>query len=699
MPPASHPPGAGRLRLPTPRLALALLALWLLLAFAVAPGLLGLLHAGRGPDALVALLGGRDQVPLERYLGWWRGWAARATAVLALTLLVATSVRLRTATAGRLWSRLPGREPRLPVLTALAVGGLVGGAAGLTEATVYLTRRHVLGIFANSLNPDYLWMAPWGLGVAFGVGTLAWMIGARLVGLRSLAAGTVLLATGTLGIWTVLRAFEAGIHDAALLVLALGLATKGVPALTAGSHLRRRRIARAALIVVTVVPAAVLVIRHPVADARARAAVDALPPPPADGVNVVLLVLDTTRRHNLGLHGYGRPTTPALERLAARATVFDHAMAPAPWTLPSHASMFTGQDTHALTAEWDVALDDRFPTLAERLGNAGWATGGFVANYGYTARGTGLERGFHVYRDFKIAFPEVMASSRLLKRLDPWMPWSRGVRFARRKTAHEVNDEALAFIDGRGRRPFFVFLNYIEAHTPYERYAPFFEELRVLPQEPIHHGDGSVVERTGTDREAVDRYDSGIASMDEAIGALVDALRSRDLLERTLIVVTSDHGEQHGERGLLEHEDSLYCPLLCVPLLVSLPGRVPEGARVSGAVSLQQIPATVLELLGLDQGAVAVGPSLSGSWGGAGAGDLVAWSQLNPSPYRDREGPIALGPMQSVAWRGWHYIRNGDGSEEVYDLVVDPWEAHRLPPDSVTLPVLRSAWAERSGSR
>ena len=124
------------------------------------------------------------------------------------------------------------------------------------------------------------------------------------------------------------------------------------------------------------------------------------PLPSGDPPNVLLIVLDTVRADRLSLYGYRRPTSPTLERLAKRGIRFDEARATAPWTLPSHASMFTGRWPHELDVNWHTPLGTKFPTLAEYLGSRGYATAGFVANVHYCSYEFGLDRGFTHYEDY-----------------------------------------------------------------------------------------------------------------------------------------------------------------------------------------------------------------------------------------------------------------------------------------------------------
>ncbi len=128
----------------------------------------------------------------------------------------------------------------------------------------------------------------------------------------------------------------------------------------------------------------------------------ALPPAPAGARNVLLIVWDTVRAGNLSLYGYERPTTPNLERLAGRGVRFDLAFSTSSWTLPAHASLFTGRWPHELGVDWKSPLRDDVPTLAEYLAAHGYDTAGFAANLDYCTRETGLARGFAHYEDFPI---------------------------------------------------------------------------------------------------------------------------------------------------------------------------------------------------------------------------------------------------------------------------------------------------------
>ena len=199
-------------------------------------------------------------------------------------------------------------------------------------------------------------------------------------------------------------------------------------------------------------------------------------------------MLDTVRRDRLSLYGYRRPTTPNLERLAKNGIRFDRARATAPWTLPSHASFFTGRWPHELDVQWLTPLRTSAPLLAEYMGSRGYATAGFVANTGYCSYDTGLARGFTYYEDYSLKKLAFLRTAVFVKEMseayrsrsatptnqvfcDPVPELVKRWFFAdARKDASSINR---AFLDWLARRPeetrpFFVFLNYMDAHAPYK---------------------------------------------------------------------------------------------------------------------------------------------------------------------------------------------------------------------------------------
>lgn len=389
--------------------------------------------------------------------------------------------------------------------------------------------------------------------------------------------------------------------------------------------------------------------------------------------NVLLLVLDTVRAMRLSLYGYDRATTPALERWARSGTVFDQAIATASWTLPSHAGMFTGRYPHELNAGFRTALDSRWPTLAEVLAQRGYRTAGFSANRKYASYESGLARGFARYEDFRVSPGQVMVSAAMGRQL-VWQPWFEKLigyyDLYGRKNAAAVTDEFLTWAgQGNRGRPFFAFLNYYDAHDPYLAPSPFNRRF-TTDTTPFRS-----TTRAGLTPEQLARqvaaHDGAIAYMDHEIDRLLRTLQSRGMLENTLIILTGDHGEQFGEHGLMDHGNSLYRPLLDVPLVLWLPGRVPSGLRIRAPVTLRDLPATVLDLTGAAKDTVFPGSSWSSRWR-ADRGGVPQSPLLSELTWPDGEifYALRLGDHEYIDW-----FRH---QEELYDLRADPTESTNL---------------------
>lgn len=375
--------------------------------------------------------------------------------------------------------------------------------------------------------------------------------------------------------------------------------------------------------------------------------------------NVLLLVLDTVRGENLSLLGYNRTTTPHLERYAARGTNFEMALSPAPWTLPSHAAMFTGRSTWELSSGFLRKLDGAAPTLAEALTGLGYRAGGFVGNHIYASWESGLARGFQRYEDYPVSLRQVLLSSEIGQLVSSQR--SRlAIRAADRPRAPEVNAGFLSWLDDGDGAPFFAFLNYMDAHLPYA--TPQAWERRFA-------GDSAMV----------DRYDAAVAFLDEEIGRLLDELDRRGVLDNTVLIITSDHGEHLGDHGLDDHANSLYTQLLRVPLVIAGPG-VAAGRRVSSPVSLVDLPATVWQLVG-DGTARFPGQSVLFEPGPDGHEDRPIVTTVERHPLGRSWFRNGSGPLWSVFSRDHHLIINPDGTVELFQFRTDPRETADLASD------------------
>ena len=494
---------------------------------------------------------------------------------------------------------------------------------------------------------------------------LPWLIGI----LTFLSAYSVLLLATTL-------------YDSARLIVAAGLAVR-LGTLAAQHEPRVRRWLAPVLATLALACLALGGGYNILISVRERRALAALPAARPGEPNILFLIWDTVRAPELELYGYPRPTTPNLDRLARRGVAFDYAISTAPWTLPSHAGMFTGLYPHQLSAGWTRPLDDRHPTIAEVLAAHGYVTAGFVANTFYTSRETGLARGMAHFEDFGFTpgnFLMSTALGRMLANDRPLREAMGNVQLPGRKTADRIDGDFLRWLGRRpAGHPFFAFLNYYDAHSPYLPPAPYdtlFQAHRQDRKPLIWMGWLMTPAQVRAERDA---YDASIAYLDSRLGTLVDSLRARGLLDNTIVVLAADHGEEFGEHGVFTHGNSLYIPSLHVPLVIVGPG-VSPARRVPHMVSLRDIPATLLDLAGIRRSPFP-GASLARFWreGPAERGPAVPLvAEVGKASNVPGRYPVAVGDMHSVFTDGFHLIIDGNGREELYDLRQDPGEKHDL---------------------
>jgi len=357
---------------------------------------------------------------------------------------------------------------------------------------------------------------------------------------------------------------------------------------------------------------------------RSVAPGEILTPGAAEGMNLLLVTLDTTRSDRLGLYGYEEAITPTLDGLLEHGVRFDHAVTSAPMTLPSHAVILTGNypPTTGVRDNGTSLLGESHLTLAEALKAEGYDTAAFIASFTVDAR-FGLAQGFDTY-DFDV---------------DP--DGARGgLAFERR--GDSVSDDAVAWVESRGgsEAPFFLWAHYFDPHHPYDAPIRHEPELRGRP------------------------YDAEITFMDRQIGRLFEAVREQGLWEETLVVVISDHGE-----GLFDHDEGvhgffIYETTTHAAFVLSSP-RVFDGSyriddRVVGTVDLMP---TVIELLGVEPGAPMDGQS-------------IATAPLDPdrSIYVETRMPLKNGcsPLYALRRHQAKYILAP--TPEFYDLSIDPDE-------------------------
>lgn len=576
--------------------------------------------------------------------------------------------------------------------TALLLVVFLALAAGVFDLAGLAAKKWIVGRWIG-VSPQVVWLAPISYALVFAVAAATWLVVGGLVpvlgGIGLLAFGLAVLGTaGTTFI------FHPQVHKAAGLLLSVGV---GVRLFSLARH-RPDALMRFARRASPVLAGTFLLLGVGVnmrGWLHARRAERALPAaPPAGAPNVLLLIMDTARSLSMSAFGYDRPTSPAVERLAARGARFDRAFAPSPWTVPSHASFFTGRPAHELTADWWTPMDERDSTLAEVLRTRGWRSAAFVGNTAMAHGESGLGRGFEPYDYHHFSLEGVLNASSLVRFLGDSRPLRRLVadwRLLGRRSGPRVNAEFLAWLGDHRDRPWFVFVNNFDAHTPYKPPEAFRRRfagnVRVpgllarirnrgapLRQADFHPADSADIRAM---------YDASVAYADFGVGQLLHALDNLGVLANTIVILVSDHGEEFYEHRAWEHSQTVYHAALAVPLVVSWPGHIPEGRVVQEPVETRRIAATILELAGA--GAPLPGASLAAYWGGGAAGDTAVSSR---TPLASRARPGDAPREWSLVAGDYHYIMRLDRRAELYDYVRDPYEQRDLAGDPAMREVL-----------
>lgn len=577
---------------------------------------------------------------------------------------------------------------------ALTLGFLVGPAEILLQIAWKRMRDPSPGLFR--MNRNILWTVP-----LFYVCLFA-LVGVVLAALARKwpqragrwAAHVFCFLTAFALLMTVRK-----VHGAALLVLALGvsrLLMRCVGRRIESPGARTHRLLRFALpisFLIGVIPPGIAAQNGWLAELRASTNPQTAS---KQAPNVLLIVLDTVRADRLSTYGHWRETTPNLTRLAAQGVRFDEARSTAPWTLPSHAGMMTGRSVHELSAGIDSPLDETFPTIAEHLAAHGYETAGFVANTNYCGAETGLARGFAHYEDHPIGPVAMIRGSALGDRLYGALQEIEPIRKllplpGLRKTAATINGSLLSWLETREDRPFFAFLNYFDAHSPYEPPRGATRRFGLVPSNPRERRiirDWFVQDRaklSERDHQLVaDAYDDCLAYLDAELGKLFGALQQREVLDNTVVIVTADHGEAFGEHGLYGHAASLYRPEVHVPLIMRMPGRVPAGVVVSEPVSHRDLAATIVDLTGSEAASGFSGTSLARLWSGSSRVASAVLTEVEApvhTPPNHGSSPVFRGSMRSLVDHEYIYILNGDGVEELYSLHGDREETRNLAAD------------------
>lgn len=351
-----------------------------------------------------------------------------------------------------------------------------------------------------------------------------------------------------------------------------------------------------------------------------------------DRLNVLLITLDTTRWDRIGAYGDGAAATPSLDRLAGEGVLFEQTIAPAPLTLPAHSTLFTGllPPRHGVRDNGGYVLDPKHTTLASALKAAGRATGAFVGAFVLDGK-FGLDAGFDTYHDkFDLSRQRSVSLGSISR------------------TAGEVVDNAMPWLDQHASSPFFAWLHFYDAHSPYQPPEPFLSRFRDRP------------------------YAGEIAYVDSQVGRLLQWLDTRGLTDRTVVVVIGDHGESLNEHDEATHGLFIYESTTRVPFIVRTPYSGARARRVRGVVRTEDVMPTVLELAGTRPPDGIQGRSLAPLLSGAS-------TDLNLDAYSE-----SLYARNHYGWSELRSLRSGrfkfiaTTRPELYDLERDPRELRNL---------------------
>lgn len=406
--------------------------------------------------------------------------------------------------------------------------------------------------------------------------------------------------------------------------------------------------------------------------------------------NILLVVMDTARADHLSCYGYPRQTTPALDALAGEGTLFENACTPAGWTLPAHASLFTSlyPSAHGLNRVGD-RLAEGVPTVAERLARLGYRTVG-ITNNAFIGKLSGLCRGFETFIEPTAPLSGVRPAivrkaGRRLHRLLFGQRWDIG---ASRTAALALRQMAAG--GKRDRRPFFMFLNFMEPHQTYGAPASYRlmfvdgdrERAEAIPQDVA----GFLTRAFTLSEEELallrGLYDGQLRYLDLHLGEMLARMRRLGLLDETVVVITSDHGENLGEHGLMGHLFSLHETILRVPLIVRHPAAFAAGARSQQPINLVDVAPTLLELAGAAPDPTLQGRSFAQEPEVPGRASIAEYINPQLDLLRRRfpafDCSVYDRELRAIRQGRFKLIWSSRGDHALHDLSRDPGERENL---------------------
>ncbi len=405
--------------------------------------------------------------------------------------------------------------------------------------------------------------------------------------------------------------------------------------------------------------------------------------------NVFWIVMDTARRDRLSLYGNERNTTPNLDEFAKDGIVFTNAVANAPWTVPSHASMFTGMypskhgTHHTPENSFSNPLSKDNKTIAEILRENGYKTSAIVANYAIGGN-KGFEQGFELYYEGISSFQRFFLGQ-LLCRIYPIIRYRRNFRINRFLLSSQINDSVLHWIDNNKDNKFFMFINFMDVHAGFNYLPDGFDKkfnfdwnsldsINDIDMKNIVNFRKNISQKE--QNIFIDVTDCKLNHLDHNLGKLFEELKRRDLYDDSIIIVTSDHGTLWGEHNSFGHMTDLYNELLYVPLIIKYPKSYDKVGVHEDWVQLIDIMPEILFSLNIPIPENVQGRPVDNS-----DHEIISEvfrnkksivSTLNPERfYRDTKAIYSKD-------RNFKYIQTSSGKSELYNLQNDPYESNNL---------------------
>jgi len=405
--------------------------------------------------------------------------------------------------------------------------------------------------------------------------------------------------------------------------------------------------------------------------------------------NILLIVMDATRTKNLSGYGYYRPTTPNLDRFAERCVLYETAISPGGWSLPGHASIFTGLYPSRHGAhEQHKYLSPEYPTMAELLRSYGYRTLAFCHNR-YVGPATGLDRGFDGFNHNIGGVPRPLR--KVARKIDSGAAILFGLHDSgARHTNRQI--QAAMRQSQADERPFFMFVHYEEPHAPYRpprKYNCYLPE-NVSPKEATEVNQDQwqyFVDPTSMNEQDFEiltaLYDAEITYLDARIAEVLNFLEELDILDQTMVIITADHGENIGDHRMMGHQYCLYDTLLHVPFIVHYPRGIATPGRISYQVQTLDILPTVLAMLGDTSSQVyhsLQGLNLLSST--RHEFTIAEWERPDLTKFYQRFPDMDVSrydrSLKMIRADHHKYIWASDGRHELYDLQVDPDEARNV---------------------